>query len=69
MKRIIGENLAVTRVEVSREEAEKRFKEIEDPYKIELLEAIPEGEQVSIYEQGEFFDFFAVAYTYHLQAS
>ena len=56
MKRIIGENLPITRIDVSREEAEKRFKEIEDPYKIELLEAIPEGEQVSIYEQGEFFD-------------
>lgn len=56
MKRIIGENLPINRIEVSREEAEKRFKEIDDPYKLELLEAIPEGEQVSIYEQGEFFD-------------
>lgn len=56
MKRIIGENLPVVRHDVSREEAEKRFKEIDDPYKLELLEAIPEGEQVSIYEQGEFFD-------------
>ncbi|MCG7346054.1 threonine--tRNA ligase [Sporosarcina sp. ACRSL] len=56
MKRIIGENFPITRIDVSREEAEKRFKEIEDPYKLELLEAIPEGEQVSIYEQGEFFD-------------
>ena len=33
-----------------------RFKEIGDEYKLEFLEAIPEGEQVSIYEQGEFFD-------------
>ncbi|QTD41453.1 threonine--tRNA ligase [Sporosarcina sp. Te-1] len=56
MKRIIGENLPVVRHDVSREEAEKRFKEIDDPYKLELLEAIPTGEQVSIYEQGEFFD-------------
>ncbi|MFD1206928.1 threonine--tRNA ligase [Sporosarcina contaminans] len=56
MKRIIGENLPIVRHDVSREEAEKRFKEIDDPYKLELLEAIPEGEQVSIYEQGEFFD-------------
>ncbi|MBD7984261.1 threonine--tRNA ligase [Sporosarcina sp. Sa2YVA2] len=56
MKRIIGENLPVVRHDVSRAEAEERFKEIDDPYKIELLEAIPEGEQVSIYEQGEFFD-------------
>ncbi|WP_153730630.1 threonine--tRNA ligase [Sporosarcina obsidiansis] len=56
MKRIIGENLPVVRHDVSREEAEKRFKEIDDEYKLELLEAIPAGEQVSIYEQGEFFD-------------
>ncbi|EGQ22286.1 threonine--tRNA ligase [Mammaliicoccus sciuri] len=56
MKRIIGENLPIVRHDVSREEAEKRFKEIDDEYKLELLEAIPEGEQVSIYEQGEFFD-------------
>ena len=56
MKRIIGENLQIIRHDVSREEAEKRFSAIDDQYKLELLEAIPEGEQVSIYEQGEFFD-------------
>lgn len=56
MKRIIGENLSIVRHDVSREEARARFTEIEDPYKLELLDAIPEGEQVSIYEQGEFFD-------------
>ncbi|AXH99432.1 threonine--tRNA ligase [Sporosarcina sp. PTS2304] len=56
MRRIIGENIPVVRHDVSREEAQKRFEEIDDEYKLELLEAIPEGEQVSIYEQGEFFD-------------
>lgn len=56
MKKIIGENLEIVRVDVSRAEAQKRFAAIEDPYKLELLEAIPEDEQVSIYEQGEFFD-------------
>ncbi|MBD7907956.1 threonine--tRNA ligase [Sporosarcina gallistercoris] len=56
MKRIIGENLEVIRHDVSRAEAERRFKEIDDEYKLELLQAIPEDEQVSIYEQGEFFD-------------
>ncbi|KYG32217.1 threonine--tRNA ligase [Alkalihalobacillus trypoxylicola] len=56
MKKIIGENLPVTRVEVSRDEAIRRFKEINDPYKLELIEAIPENEQVTIYEQGDFFD-------------
>src|SRR5690606_10373279 len=36
MKRIIGENVEVVRHDVSREEAEARFKEIGDPYKLEL---------------------------------
>ncbi|MFC4409822.1 threonine--tRNA ligase [Chungangia koreensis] len=56
MKKIINENLEIVREDVSRAEAEKRFKEIGDEYKLELLEAIPEDEQVSIYTQGEFFD-------------
>ncbi|TKD67885.1 threonine--tRNA ligase [Pseudalkalibacillus hwajinpoensis] len=56
MKKIINENLEVKRIVVSREEAEKMFKEIGDDLKLELLEAIPADEQVTIYEQGEFFD-------------
>ncbi|MDN7240280.1 threonine--tRNA ligase [Planococcus sp. N028] len=56
MKKIINENLEIVRIDVSRAEAQERFAAIEDPYKLELLEAIPEDEQVSIYEQGEFFD-------------
>ncbi|WP_226656395.1 threonine--tRNA ligase [Pseudalkalibacillus hwajinpoensis] len=56
MKKIINENLEVKRIVVSRAEAEKMFKEIGDDLKLELLEAIPDNEQVTIYEQGEFFD-------------
>lgn len=56
MNKIIGENLEIVRLEVSREEAKERFAAISDPYKLELLDAIPENETVSIYEQGEFFD-------------
>lgn len=56
MKKIVNENLEIIRNEVSREEAQRRYEEIQDPLKLELLEAIPEGEAVSIYEQGEFFD-------------
>ena len=56
MKKIIAENIEIERQDVSREEALKQFKEIGDEYKLELLEAIPEDEQVSIYEQGDFFD-------------
>ncbi|ABV63200.1 MULTISPECIES: threonine--tRNA ligase [Bacillus] len=56
MKKIINSNLPIERIEVSREDAKKRFEAIGDQLKLELLEAIPEGEAVTIYEQGEFFD-------------
>lgn len=56
MKKIVNANLPIVRKEVSREEAKARFAEIGDDLKLELLDAIPEGETVSIYEQGEFFD-------------
>ncbi|MDC3415730.1 threonine--tRNA ligase [Aquibacillus salsiterrae] len=56
MQKIIDENLEIVRKEVTREEAKAMFEAIGDNLKLELLEAIPEGETVSIYEQGEFFD-------------
>ncbi|MCM3767233.1 threonine--tRNA ligase [Neobacillus niacini] len=56
MAKIVSENLEVVRKEVSRAEAVQLFKEIDDEYKLELIEAIPDDEQVTIYEQGEFFD-------------
>lgn len=56
MKKITNENLDIVRKEVSREEAMTRFSEIGDNLKLELIEAIPAGEKVTIYEQGEFFD-------------
>lgn len=56
MKKIVNENLEIVRKVVSREEAIQMYKEIGDEYKLELIEAIPENETVTIYEQGEFFD-------------
>ncbi len=56
MKKIINENIEIVRKEVSRDEAVRLFKEIGDEYKLELIEAIPAGETVTIYEQGDFFD-------------
>ncbi|TQR19831.1 threonine--tRNA ligase [Psychrobacillus vulpis] len=56
MKKIINENIEIIRHDVSRQAAFEKFKAIDDEYKLELLEAIPEDEQVSIYEQGDFFD-------------
>ncbi|MCT4478704.1 threonine--tRNA ligase [Peribacillus frigoritolerans] len=56
MKKIVNENLEISRIEVSRDEAISRFKEIGDEYKLELIDAIPVDQQVTLYEQGEFFD-------------
>jgi threonyl-tRNA synthetase len=47
-------DLPITREEVSREEAKVLF--ADDPYKIEVLAEIPEGETVTIYRQGDWFD-------------
>ena len=56
MKKIVKENLEIVRKEVSREEAKRIYEEIGDEYKLELIDAIPEGETITIYQQGEFFD-------------
>ncbi|MBA2173373.1 threonine--tRNA ligase [Halobacillus locisalis] len=56
MQRIVDENFEVERIEVSREEAKEKFREIGDDLKLELIDDIPEGEQVTLYQQGEFFD-------------
>lgn len=56
MERIIGENLPITRRNVSREEALAIFTELGDPYKLELINDLPEDSEISIYDQGEFFD-------------
>ncbi|MCI3919613.1 threonine--tRNA ligase [Paenibacillus sp. TRM 82003] len=56
MERIVGENLPITRREVSRDEAKQIFAAVNDPLKLELIDAIPGDEPISIYDQGEFFD-------------
>jgi threonyl-tRNA synthetase len=56
MAKIINENIEVVRKEVSRDEAVSFFKEIGDEYKLELIEAIPADEKVTLYEQGDFVD-------------
>jgi threonyl-tRNA synthetase len=56
MAKIIKENIDIERQEVSRDEAVHLFKEIGDEYKLELIEAIPSEETVTLYKQGEFVD-------------
>ncbi len=54
MNQIINENQKIERRVVSRDEAKAFF--ANDPYKLELIEAIPEDESVTLYSQGEFTD-------------
>ena len=56
MKKIIKEDLPIERFTLHREEAIKLMKEKDEPYKVELIEDLPEGEEISFYKQGEFTD-------------
>ena len=56
MKKIVKEGLALERSTKSREDAIAYFKEKDEPYKVELVEDLPEGEEISFYSQGEFTD-------------
>ncbi|QPZ42926.1 threonine--tRNA ligase [Bacillus halotolerans] len=56
MKHIINENMDIKRIEVSYEEAEALFAEKGEPFKLEILKDIPRGENITLYQQGEFVD-------------
>ena len=56
MKKIIKEDLKIERFTKSREDAIAFMKEKGEPYKVELIEDLPEGEEISFYSQGEFVD-------------
>ena len=56
MKKIIKEALPLERFALPREDALALMREKEEPYKVELIEDLPEGEEISFYKQGEFTD-------------
>ena len=56
MKKIIKEGEAIERFELPREEAIKFMEERNEPYKVELIKDLPEGEKISFYKQGDFTD-------------
>ena len=56
MKKIIKEGKELERFTLPREEAIAFMKEREEPYKVELIEDLPEGETISFYRQGDFVD-------------
>ena len=56
MKKIVKEALPIERFTKTREEAIAYFKEKDEPYKVELIEDLPEDAVISFYRQGEFTD-------------
>ncbi len=56
MQKIVKENLKIERFELPREEAVKLMQEKEEPYKVQLIEELPEDAVISFYKQGEFVD-------------
>jgi threonyl-tRNA synthetase len=56
MEAIAGQDLAVERLVMSREEAAKRFADMGEEYKVEIIHDLPEGEEISVYKQGEWMD-------------
>ena len=56
MHEIVKRDLPLQREVLSREEAIRSFGDLGEDYKVEIIKAIPEGEDISIYRQGEWFD-------------
>ncbi len=56
MSKLVSQNLAVKRFELSRDEAVDFFKNKGEFYKAEIIESIPQDEILSLYEQGDFVD-------------
>ena len=62
MKKIVKEDLPLTRKILSRAEAIELFKSLNEPYKVELIEDLPDAETITVYTQGEFTDLCAGAH-------
>ncbi|WP_373877784.1 threonine--tRNA ligase [Tepidanaerobacter syntrophicus] len=56
MAKIAAEDYPFCRIDVTKEEALSEFKKMGEPYKVELIEALPEDAPISFYQQGEFKD-------------
>ncbi|WP_461614144.1 threonine--tRNA ligase [Clostridium sp. Marseille-QA1073] len=56
MKKIVKQDLKIERFELPREEALKLMNEMNEPYKVELINDLPEDSIISFYKQGEFVD-------------
>ncbi|MBQ3065161.1 MAG: threonine--tRNA ligase, partial [Clostridia bacterium] len=64
MKKIVKENLKIERFVLPRDEAIAFMTERDEPYKVQLIQELPEGEEISFYRQGEFVDLCAGAHLF-----
>ncbi len=62
MKKIVKEDIKLERFVLPQAEAVAKFKAEDEPYKVELAEGIPDGEEISFYSQGDFTDLCAGAH-------
>ena len=64
MKKIVKENLRMERFSLPREEAIALMEKADEPYKVQLISRVPEGEEISFYRQGDFTDLCAGAHLF-----
>ena len=56
MKDIIKSDFPIERIVYGKKDAVKIFKDFSEPYKVELINDLPKGEEISCYKQGDFMD-------------
>ena len=56
MQELVANDLGVSRFVYSREQAVEMFREMGEHYKVEIIEELPEGEEISVYQQGDWMD-------------
>jgi len=56
MQKLVANDLEVSRLVYSREQAVEMFREMGEHYKVEIIEELPEGEEISVYQQGDWMD-------------
>ena len=56
MQELVANDLEVSRFVYSREQAVEMFREMGEHYKVEIIEELPEGEEISVYQQGDWMD-------------
>ncbi|MDR1831299.1 MAG: threonine--tRNA ligase [Fusobacteriaceae bacterium] len=56
MKKLVKENIKIQRLEMTRDEAVAFFEKADEPYKVEIIKEIAQGDVLSFYQEGEFID-------------